>query len=133
MVRTSPQAELADVLTVQRNCLSADLVQFITSQNNLCPINSRREDSELGLRSHLQTGGSRSGRASSGGGIPRSLRNDEGRASRGRDGCEALDRRGYDGKEDGEKLVGLHDDFCYENVMYERVGDFHCQPRTRIC
>lgn len=109
MVGTNPFTEFTNVLTVQGNGLSSDLVEFVTSQNNLRSIDGRRKDSKFGLRSHLQTRSTCANRAGSCCGGAGSLRNHKGWPSRCRN-AKSVDCRSDDGEEDGKSLVCLH--FC---------------------
>ena len=56
MVRPNPNTEISDILAVQRDSFSSDLVQFVLSQDQLSDVHGRREDSKLGLRSHVKIG-----------------------------------------------------------------------------
>jgi hypothetical protein len=109
VVSSRPFTELANVLTVQRDSLSSDLVQFFSSQSNLGTIDSRREDSEFGHVSHLKARGTTAGRAWCGGGSAWSLRDDKGGSTSGRD-AESIDGRDRKRKDNGDSLEGLH---CY--------------------
>jgi hypothetical protein len=107
VVGTGPFAELANVLRMQRDGLSSELVELITSQHNLGTIDSRREDSELGHISHLQARGSTAGGACSSHSGARSLRDDKGGPSSGGYG-KSIDGRDGKSKEESDSLVGLH-------------------------
>lgn len=107
VVSSSPFAEITNVLTVQRDGLSSDLVEFVATQDNLGSVHSRREDSEFGLVSHLQARRTSAGRAGSRHGSTWSLRNDKGRSSSGGN-AETLDGRYDHGEEDSESLISLH-------------------------
>jgi hypothetical protein len=108
VVGASPLAEITNVLTVKRDGLSSDLVEFVPSQHNLGSVHSRREDSKLGHVSHLQARGTSAGRASGGHGDGAwSLRDDKGRASSGGN-AETLDGRNQHGEENCESLEILH-------------------------
>ena len=53
MVASRPFGEVSNYLTVQTDCLSADLIQFLFSECNFCNIYCWRENSEFGfLSSH---------------------------------------------------------------------------------
>ena len=56
MVGSNPDAKVSNVLTVQRDGLSTELVELVRSQNKFAGIDSRRKDSKLGLRAHLKIG-----------------------------------------------------------------------------
>jgi len=56
MVSSSPGAKVTDVLRMQTNGLSTDLVELLSSQNYLGSIDCRRKDSKFGHGAHLKAG-----------------------------------------------------------------------------
>ncbi len=129
VVCTSPFTEFTNVLTVQGDGLSSNLVEFVTSQHNLGSIHSRREDSELGLGSHLQAGSTGSGGTGSGHRSTGSLGNDKGRSTSGRN-AETLNCRNHNGKKDGESLVCLHDGYLLYCVVFGLLCVSRSEPET---
>lgn len=56
MVRSGPHAKVTNVLRVQGNGLTPNLVELVLSQDNLGGVDGRREDAKLSLTAHGQLG-----------------------------------------------------------------------------
>jgi hypothetical protein len=56
VVSTSPLAKFTNVLRVQTDSLSTNLIQAIISETDFGNVYGGREDSELGLGAHLEGG-----------------------------------------------------------------------------